>query len=411
MTETAFSWSVPSRINRILVSFILTVLFSASCQKEAAVTLVGPEGFEISADGSRGATVVFTANRDWTVSCDEPWISFTPSSGPASRDRITLTVHGEANTTHEDRYTGIIITAGEFKKRVTITQPANLEVIASPLSFDLPSATRTITVKAESNIGYDVVIAEDWISHTRTRGLATGTRDFTVSENQTFSPREGKIILKPAAWFPEQVITVRQAGYSVPGKVDLGIVMTRKDGSTYKLFWADRDLGAGKAEEAGNLFAWGETDTKLDYSSGNYKFRTGSSSSHDLFSKYNTLIGYGTVDGKTVLDPEDDAAHVLLGDKWRMPTSEEVQALVKQCSWTRTTRNGTAGFEGKSLVSGNTNSIFFPVVEQGWRDFWSSSLYSREPYSEFCLGFFMDAAYSDDTFVRFIGLNIRPVTE
>ena len=183
MTETAFSWSVPSRINRILVSFILTVLFSASCQKEAAVTLVGPEGFEISADGSRGATVVFTANRDWTVSCDEPWISFTPSSGPASRDRITLTVHGEANTTHEDRYTGIIITAGEFKKRVTITQPANLEVIASPLSFDLPSATRTITVKAESNIGYDVVIAEDWISHTRTRGLATGTLDFTVSEN------------------------------------------------------------------------------------------------------------------------------------------------------------------------------------------------------------------------------------
>lgn len=50
-----------------------------------------------------------------------------------------------------------------------------------------------------------------------------------------------------------------------------------------------------------------------------YKFSIGGSSTD--FSKYNES------DVKTVLDLEDDAAHVMMGDNWRMPTFEEYREL------------------------------------------------------------------------------------
>ena len=50
-----------------------------------------------------------------------------------------------------------------------------------------------------------------------------------------------------------------------------------------------------------------------------YKFSIGGSSSN--FSKYNAS------DSKTVLDPEDDAAHVNMGGNWRMPTYDEYKEL------------------------------------------------------------------------------------
>ena len=50
-----------------------------------------------------------------------------------------------------------------------------------------------------------------------------------------------------------------------------------------------------------------------------YKWTVDGSSSN--FSKYNAS------DSKTVLDPEDDAAHVIMGGNWRMPTLEEYNEL------------------------------------------------------------------------------------
>ena len=52
---------------------------------------------------------------------------------------------------------------------------------------------------------------------------------------------------------------------------------------------------------------------------GDYKWSVNGSSSN--FSKYNAS------DSKTVLDPEDDAAHVIMGGNWRMPTLDEYNEL------------------------------------------------------------------------------------
>ena len=64
-----------------------------------------------------------------------------------------------------------------------------------------------------------------------------------------------------------------------------------------------------------------------------------------------------------------------------MPTYYEVDELVKNCTWTKTSVNGVAGYEGKSKKNGKT--IFLPYTGMRVEDktasldggyYWSSSL-------------------------------------
>lgn len=120
--------------------------------------------------------------------------------------------------------------------------------------------------------------------------------------------------------------------------------------------WAACNVGASSPEEYGGYYAWGETEEKSDYSWDTYKWCNGS---WDSMTKYCTDSYCRTVDNKTVLDPEDDVAHVKLGGSWRMPTLDEIEELCNECTWTSTTYNGVKG----QLVTGpNGNSIFLPAA-------------------------------------------------
>ena len=120
--------------------------------------------------------------------------------------------------------------------------------------------------------------------------------------------------------------------------------------------WADRNVGADSPEDYGDYFAWGETEPKETYNLITYKWCQGSETT---MTKYCIDSNYGTVDNKTVLDLEDDAAFVNMGTDWRMPTEDEMNELFNWCSWTWTTQNGTNGY----IVTGpNDNSIFLPAA-------------------------------------------------
>lgn len=128
--------------------------------------------------------------------------------------------------------------------------------------------------------------------------------------------------------------------------------------------WATCNLGASSPEQSGSYYAWGETSPKTAFSWENYKWTKEIKSTYgdDILvrSKYNSASNLGTVDNKTRLDPEDDAAHVKLGGKWRMPTMAEFKELIEKCDWTLTTRSGVSGFEVKSKSNGK--SIFLPFT-------------------------------------------------
>ena len=94
------------------------------------------------------------------------------------------------------------------------------------------------------------------------------------------------------------------------------------------LLWAKCNIGASKPEEAGLYFQWGDiqgytaeqvgTDKKFASDFSDYRFGTLSN-----FTKYNSS------NSKIVLDPEDDAAHVLMGGNWRIPTQEDFYELIQ----------------------------------------------------------------------------------
>ena len=74
---------------------------------------------------------------------------------------------------------------------------------------------------------------------------------------------------------------------------------------------ATKNLGAKRPEDTGDFFAWGETEPKDVYSWETYKLQTSK-----LYYRDGAL-----------LQPGDDAATVILGEGWRLPTGDEVKLL------------------------------------------------------------------------------------
>ena len=179
--------------------------------------------------------------------------------------------------------------------------------------------------------------------------------------------------------------------------------------------WACCNVGAESPEEYGGYYAWGETEEKDCYDWSTYKWYNGS---YDTMTKYCTNSSYGTVDNKTVLDPEDDVAHVKWGDGWRMPTKDEIKELVNKCSWEWTTVNGV---NGQKVTGPNGNSIFLPAA--GYRYgtvlygrgsfgyYWSGTLYESNSYYAYYLDF--DSGGRDWYYYDFRsnGRTVRPVSE
>ena len=178
--------------------------------------------------------------------------------------------------------------------------------------------------------------------------------------------------------------------------------------------WARCNVGATKPEEYGGYYAWGETEEKSDYSWETYKWCNGS---YNSMTKYCTGSGYGRVDYKTVLDPEDDVAHVKWGGSWRMPTKDEIEELNDNCTWQWTILNGVNGYR---VTGSNGNSIFLPAagcrigLELSRRGadgfYWSSSLSVYNGVLANGL-YFYDYYHPSSCSTRCYGCSVRPVCE
>ena len=190
--------------------------------------------------------------------------------------------------------------------------------------------------------------------------------------------------------------------------VDLGLPSGLK--------WATFNVGANSPEEYGYHFAWGEVEPKTDYSWTTYKHGT----AKDQLIKYCSKSSSGKdgfTDSKTMLDPEDDVATVNWGGAWRMPTKAEQDELREKCTWTWTTQNGVGGYK---VTGPNGNSIFLPaagymyegaLLYDGSRgDYWSSSLYTDDPYKAYSMYFNFDSVDWRD-YDRNRGRSVRPVCE
>jgi hypothetical protein len=189
--------------------------------------------------------------------------------------------------------------------------------------------------------------------------------------------------------------------------------------------WATCNIGASSPEDYGYYFAWGETEPKEFYDWGNYKWFNIIDSTHFELTKYCTDSDFGTVDGKTELDPEDDAAYVNWGSSWCMPTKEQILELFSSCRAEWTTQNGVSG---RLFTGPNGNTVFFPAAGYNWEEvtlagtygyYWTKTLYTDDEreigpvlahFFQFHQGSYGGlAAMRLGEQYRLCGLTIRPV--
>ncbi|MCQ2052236.1 MAG: hypothetical protein MJY74_08560, partial [Bacteroidaceae bacterium] len=141
-------------------------------------------------------------------------------------------------------------------------------------------------------------------------------------------------------------------------------------------YFAEYNIGATSATENGGYYTWGGT-----YENGDGK---------DWSDDHNT-----TNTGSEDLTSTEDTATKLWGSKWRMPTKEELAALLNQenciCTWTENYKGtGVKGLlcQGKEGTAFAFNSVFLPAAghciigvvhsrgSSGY--YWSSSPYGSD---------------------------------
>ena len=223
-----------------------------------------------------------------------------------------------------------------------------------------------------------------------------------------------------------------------PEAIDLGIKV-----NGVNVLWGSFNLGATQEAEYGNYYAWGEIETKKDgYSWKTYKYANEVGTE---FTKYclesmdDWWGGTKKVDNKNTLVSGDDAAKKNLKGHWRMPTIDEVLALLytqklSDYKWELEDYGVDEDENDVNNIYGNPiygiritykptgASIFLPaggrivdktpeeVNELGY--YWTSSLSKGEedgPDGAYCLGFEVGDAAGRWTIGRYYGALVRPV--
>ena len=114
--------------------------------------------------------------------------------------------------------------------------------------------------------------------------------------------------------------------------------------------WATCNVGADKPEDEGLLFQFGRIDG-YKYGDENNKFKTNYQNLEDGTSRYIPLTTSGKVyKTNELLDLADDAAHVNMGGKWRMPTKDELEELMDNTTHDVVTVNGVKGMMFTSIM-------------------------------------------------------------
>ena len=170
--------------------------------------------------------------------------------------------------------------------------------------------------------------------------------------------------------------------------VDLGLPSGTK--------WATCNVGATQEWEFGDYYAWGETETKEEYYIENCR---------TYHMELTNISG----------NPTFDAATVHWGSTWRIPTKEEMEELIINCS--RTWITSYNGVNGYRMTGPNGNSIFLPAAGRHYNErhigesngyYWSAT--SGGLYWAEHINFYPDNEFPIYSSYRNYGQPIRPVS-
>ena len=243
---------------------------------------------------------------------------------------------------------------------------------------------------------------------------------FTTTSDSKIYTRKGS---NPITFTRNKVINLGEfektgAYWTVPAdkQIDMGEIAVNE--TRYRLICAQSNLTAtgiaANDYDYGDYFAWGATEPWYE-SLSPLEWKTDKDGGYTQGNCPSYQNGY--YDDSGILLINYDAARIILGGDWQMPTKEIWEALKKTSnySWTWTTQNS---YNGYSVKSNSTNqSIFLPAAGYFSCDnresldvfgyYWSSTT----DYSETAYSIKLDSSQTSllNSEWRYFGHSIRPV--
>ena len=289
--------------------------------------------------------------------------------------------------------------AGLPVRPVKQAAPALEDLVLSTTSPISLKAGETYTVQIISGNGvysiYDntapnVVSASISENNVIIEALTAGTATITIKDNKSGDTAPIEVTVTGGTE-PVSYLTCPDDHH--PHMIDLGLPSGTK--------WACCNVGADTPEGFGDYFAWGETEEKSEYSRETYRY-----------CNFTNRRWHWENLGSDIAGTDYDAATANWGAPWRMPTLEQIDELLNDCTVEKTTKNEVNGLK---FVGPSGRSIFLPDAgykldeDLSWHraesGIWSSTYSGRADEFATFLGF-ESARYYDS---RCKGRSVRPV--
>ena len=168
-------------------------------QNPTSAIIIEKKEYNISSKGGI-VKVGIKSNIDYNIiipSSAKTWITQI-----ASKNLITdsLTFNISENSTYEKRKAEIIIRKDELVDTITICQEQNDAIILDTKIYNIPMEGKQISIKIQSNIDFEVIIAKEsqnWIEQIElSKSLSPSILNFNIKQNPNYTERKGEIVIK-----------------------------------------------------------------------------------------------------------------------------------------------------------------------------------------------------------------------
>lgn len=126
------------------------------------------------------------------------WVSYT---GTKALYDETLLIRVKANENYDARTAEVYVKnkATSLQDTLFITQNQLDGLILTKTEYEMGTLGGVIDVELKSNVDYEIIVTEKWITEIATKGLETYNHQFAIDTNKTYDDRTGQIVFKDKA--------------------------------------------------------------------------------------------------------------------------------------------------------------------------------------------------------------------